>query len=683
MGALLHGDSSAAFSGMGQALQHPFKFHWVHDTWLTIGSLEVIYIIAVYYYLETRKDYHRRGQEHGSAEWGDVKQIDARYRAHNPTGRKKGESIRDYYYRKKMERLDRQADTRWEPWNGETWKEHREKVKEYDRKKAFCPDNKIMTQNFQIGLDGHKHRRNLNTVVIGGSGAGKTRFYAKPNVLQANTSYVILDPKGELLRDTGYWLTKCGYRIKVLDLLNMDRSDHYNPFEYIQTDNDVQRLVDNLYKATTPKGSKSSDPFWDEAAKMMLSAIFFYLIYVCEPEDRNFANVLQMVSLADADEDKGSTSMFDQLFADLQDDNGNAKKPQYELPLKYYNLYHKGAGKTLQSIHITVAAHLEKFNLPALRELTMYDELDIDSMGEVKTALYCLIPDSDTSFNFVVSMLYTQLFQRLFYSADKLHGGALPIPVHFVMDEFANVALPDDFDKVLATMRSRNVYVSIILQNISQLKKLFKDEWESIMGNCDETLYLGGNEKDTFKYISEILGKETIDTTSNNQTHGEKGSYSTGYNNAGIDLMSPDEIRQLDNQYAILLVRGERPVLDKKFDIMTHPAIKFTPDSPDADHAKYNYVHYKTGLPIDFESDQQPDHRDDPQDSTGARLETSEKTITEENKKPKTAEELLTALKESQWAEEAGLEQSLDYIGPNFTNDDVIIKQQVIKPAES
>ncbi len=543
-------DLSEIGNKLGPALSHPFRIRFTPIALKTLGIAELCYGIFLAYRYTTQKDYHRRGQEHGSAQWGNVRSIAARYREKLPA------KDRD----KNPDAMP--VEKKW------FWK---------TRTSYHSNQNKILTQNFQMGLDGHKHRRNLNTLVVGGSGAGKTRFYAKPNVLQANTSFVILDPKGELLRDTGHLLEKKGYKIRILDLIDMYKSDGYNPFRYIRNDNDVLKLVTNLFKATTPPGSKSNDPFWDETAQMMLCAIFFFLKYECPEDDQNFANVVYMLSLAEASDDGNTVSAFDLIYQELEQRQNKAKLPEH-IAVKYYKLYHKAAGKTLQSIHITLASHLDKFNLPDLVKLTTNDEMDITQMGEEKTALYCLIPDSDTSFNFVVSMLYTQLFQELFYSADKVHGGALPVPVHFVMDEFANVALPDDFDKDLATMRSRGVFVSIILQNIAQLKKLFKDEWESIIGNCDELLYLGGNEKETFKYISESLGKQTVDTTSNNQTHGERGSYSTGYNNTGVDLMSPDEIRRLDNSYAILLVRGEDPILDRKYDIMGHPNIGLTPD---------------------------------------------------------------------------------------------------------
>ena len=364
-----------------------------------------------------------------------------------------------------------------------------------------------------------------------------------------------------------------GYEVRVLDLISMEKSHCYNPFVYLENDNDVQKLVTNLFKSTTPKGSQSNDPFWDTAASMLLMALVFYLHYEAPEEEQNFAMVMEMLRAgAIEDEEDSSPSPLDNLFEDLRDANPS------HIALKYYDGYHSGSAKTLKSIQITLAARLEKFNLESLAALTMVDELDLQTMGERKVALYALIPDNDSSFNFLVSILYTQLFQQLFYSADHVHGGSLPVPVHFLMDEFANVSLPDDFDKILSVMRSRGVFVSIILQNMAQLKALFEKQWESIVGNCDEFLYLGGNEQSTHKYVSEMLGKETIDTNTYGKSTGRSGSYSTNYQISGRELLTPDEVRMLDNQYAILFIRGELPVMDFKYDILKHPNVALTTD---------------------------------------------------------------------------------------------------------
>ena len=432
--------------------------------------------------------------------------------------------------------------------------------------------NKLLTKNVALGLNGKKHRRNVNVLVVGGSGAGKTFSYCKPNVLQANTSYVILDPKGEILRDTGYLLEDEEYEIKVLDLINMNKSHCYNPFVYLKTDNDVQKLVTNLFKSTTPKGSQSQDPFWDTAASMLLLALIFYLKYEAPEDEQNFVMVMELLRAGDVKEDDDDyVSPLDMLFNRLE-----TKNPEH-IALKYYRAYHSGSAKTLKSIQVTLASRLEKFNLDSLAAMTQTDELNLPSLGEKKVALFALIPDNDTSFNFLVSILYTQLFQQLFYIADYKYGGSLPVHVHFVMDEFANVSLPDDFDKILSVMRSREVSVSIILQNLAQLKALFEKQWESIVGNCDEFLYLGGNEQSTHKYVSELLGKATIDTNTYGRSYGSHGSYSTNDQMAGRELLTPDEVRMLDNQFALLFIRGERPVKDLKYNLKEHPNASRTP----------------------------------------------------------------------------------------------------------
>ena len=507
-------------------MSDPFHIVLCEDSVKTVLVLLLCYGMGIGIYFSTRRNYRRR-EEHGSAKWGNAKAVDKKYRQNPPS------------------------------------------------------ENKLMTQAVRIGLNGKKHRRNLNTLVCGGSGAGKTRFYCKPNLMQANTSFVILDPKGEIVRDIGGLLESKGYEVRVLDLINMHRSHCYNPFVYLRNDNDVQRLVTNLFKATTPKGSQSQDPFWDTAASMLLLALVFYLKYEAPPDEQNFPMVMELLRAGEVREDDDSyVSPLDELFDRLEMIN-----PEH-IALKYYRDYHSGSAKTLKSIQITLAARLEKFNLESLAGLTATDELDLPSLGEKKVALFALIPDNDTSFNFLVSILYTQLFQQLFYLADHKYGGSLPVHCHFIMDEFANVSLPDDFDKILSVMRSRGVSVSIILQNLAQLKALFEKQWESIVGNCDEFLYLGGNEQSTHKYVSELLGKETIDTNTYGKSSGRSGNYSTNYQISGRELMTPDEVRMLDNRYALLFIRGERPVMDFKYDIMKHPNVKLT-----ADGGQPPYIH--------------------------------------------------------------------------------------------
>lgn len=516
---------------LANALKTPLHIEWCGRSLPCAVLLVGIYAFSLLVYHYTKPKYRRR-EEHGSAEWGSAKEINKKYHQ--------------------------------SPEN----------------------QNKIMTQNVSIGYDAHAHRRNLNTLVVGGSGAGKTRFYAKPNIMQANTSFVVLDPKGEIVRDTGNLLREKGYEVRVLDLINMQKSHCYNPFVYIDSDNDVQRLVTNLFKSTTPKGSQSNDPFWDTAASMLLMSLIFYLHYEAPPEEQNFSMVMEMLRNGDVDEEHEKTpSVLDELFAGLE-----AVNPGH-IALKYYHAYRSGAAKTLKSIQITLASRLEKFNLDSLASLTATDELDLKSLGEKKVALFALIPDNDTSFNFLVSILYTQLFQQLFWVADHKYGGALPVPVHFLMDEFANVSLPDDFDKILSVMRSRGVSVSIILQNLAQLKALFEKQWESIVGNCDELVYLGGNEQSTHKYVSELLGKETIDTNSYGRSDGMRGNFSTNFQLSGRELMTPDEVRLLDNKYAIVFIRGEKPVLDLKYDLLSHPSIKLGADggAEPYDHGKVEH----------------------------------------------------------------------------------------------
>lgn len=502
----------------GKAIDNPFNIKLCSNSLNTVLFLLLVYGVAIGIYFSTRKNY-RRTEEYGSAKWGSAKTICKKYKQENS----------NY--------------------------------------------NKILTQNFCIGLDGRIHRRNLNLLICGGSGAGKTRFFAKPNVMQCNCSYVILDPKGEILRDTGSLLEKEGYVVKVLDLINMQKSHCYNPFVYLRDDNDVQRLVTNLFKSTTPKGSQSNDPFWDTAASMLLLSLVFYLKYEAPEEEQNFTMVMEMLRAGEVKEDEEMfSSPLDILFERLENDN-----PEH-IAVKYYRDYHSGSAKTLKSIQITLASRLEKFNLESLSSITIHDELELSTIGEKKTALFALIPDNDTSFNFIVSILYTQLFQQLFYTADHKYKGRLPVHVHFVMDEFANVSLPDDFAKILSVMRSREVSVSIILQNMAQLKALFEKDWESIVGNCDEFLYLGGNEQSTHKYVSELMGKENLDINTYGRSYGRNGNYSTNYQQTGRELMTPDEVRMLDNKYAILFVRGERPIKDYKYDILKHPNVKYTAD---------------------------------------------------------------------------------------------------------
>ena len=515
----ISGGLSEIVSALPAAMNNPFKIVWCEDSVKTVLIFIAAYGLGIGIYLSSRRNY-RRGEEHGSAKWGDPRAVNKKYRGKDPI------------------------------------------------------KNRIFTQHVRMGLDGRKHRRNLNTLVVGGSGAGKSRFYGKVNICQCNTSLFVLDCKGELLRDCGGLLERMGYEIKVIDLLNMEKSHCYNPFAYLKSDNDVQKMVTNLFKATTPKGSQSNDPFWDTAASMLLMALVFYLWYEAPEDEKNFPMIMEMLRAGEVREDDDSyQSPLDELFDRLE-----MRSPDH-IAVKYYKDYRSGSAKTLKSIQITLASRLEKFNLSSVAALTATDELDLSSLGEKKVALFALIPDNDASFNFLVSLLYASTFQELFYSADRIHGGSLPVPVHFLMDEFANVSLPDDFDKLLATMRSRNISVSIIIQNIAQLKALFEKQWESIIGNCDEFLYLGGNETSTHKLISEnYLGKSTLWLDTYGKSTGHSGSYSTNNQITGRELMTPDEVRMLDNNLALLFIRGEAPLMDEKYDLLKHPNIKYTTD---------------------------------------------------------------------------------------------------------
>ena len=501
-----------------EKLNHPFQFHYTEYTIKSMLVCTLLYAAGIGIFYSSQKNY-RRGEEHGSARWGDARQICKKY-----------------------------------------------------SKKPYS-QNILLTQNFRISLDTHKHRRCLNILVVGGSGAGKSRGFALPNIMQCCCSMVITDPKAELLRKTGGLLEKKGYEVRVFDLINPDTSFCYNPFEYVHDDKDVLRLISNLIQNTTPKGSQSSDPFWEKSETALLQALMLYLLHEAPPEEQNFAMIMEMLGSAQVkEEDEDYESPLDILFDRLE-----MRDPD-SIAVKQYHIYKQAAGKTAKSILISVGVRLAAFNLPQIAKLTNTDELDLSSMGEKKVALFCCIPDADTSLNYLVGMIYSQLFQTLYYMADRVHGGALPVPVNCIMDEFPNVSLPNEFEKILATCRSRSIYCSIIIQNMSQLKALFKDSWESLVGNCDEFLYLGGNEKETHKYVSELLGKETIDTNTYGQTKGKSGSYSTNFQQSGRELLQPDEVRMLDNQNALLFIRGERPILDAKYDLMKHPNIRYTED---------------------------------------------------------------------------------------------------------
>lgn len=505
------------------ALQHPLDIHWTDKSLLSILICTGLYIMGLCIYASEQRRT-RDGEEHGSAAWGSPRQVNAMFRQ---------------------------------------------------------KENKILTRHVRLGMDTHKHRRSLNVLVIGGSGAAKTRSYVKPNILEANTNYVITDPKMEVLTATGGWLKSKGYEIRVLNLVNLEESDGYNPFRYLRDEKDVLKLVNNLIQATTPKGSHESDPFWTKAETALLQAIILMLFQEAPEYEQNFSMVMRVLEYAEVrEEDDKYLSPLDLLFQAMERENPES------VALRQYKVFKQSAGKTAKSILVSAAVRLAPFNLPQIRAITDHDDMDLYTLGEKKCALYAVIPDNDNTFNFLVSLLYSQAFQTLYYSADQIHHGALPRHVHFVLDEFAAMPLPG-YTRELATMRSRNISSSTIIQNMAQIKELYKDSWETIPGNSDTILYLGGNEQSTHKYISEALGKATIDTKTHGQTKGKSGSYSTNFQMSGRELLTPDEVRALDNRYCILFIRGAKPVMDLKYELTEHPAIRYT-----ADGGGTPYIHH-------------------------------------------------------------------------------------------
>ena len=509
---------TALLDALNSALAEPFALAWSQDSPRFLLVFTVIYAVAVIVAVSDQKNA-RPGAEHGSAAWGDVFRLSKFY-------------------------MDKRGP------------------------------NLLLTQHFHIGIDGYKHKHNTNILIVGGSGAGKTRTYGVPNVLECACSMVITDPKAEILRKTGNLLKQKGYEVIIFDLINPTTSFCYNPFVYVQDDKDVLSLISNLIQNTTPSHSQSSDPFWEKSEIALLQALMLYLLHEAPPEEQNFSMVMEMIAAAEVREDDDNyQSPLDILFERLE-----MREPD-SIACKQYRIFKQAAGKTAKSILVSVGVRLAAFNLPQIARLTMTDELHLDDLGERRVALFCCIPDSDKSLNYLVGMVYTQLIQTLFYQADRVHRGRLPVPVHCLMDEFPNISLPkDSFQSALATMRSRGIFCSIIVQNIAQLKSMYKDSWESLVGLCDEFLYLGGNEQGTHKYVSELIGKETVETTSRSLSRGRSGSSSTSHQQTARDLMTPDEVRLLSNDKALLFVRGERPVMDWKYNLLRHPNIRFTED---------------------------------------------------------------------------------------------------------
>ena len=525
-----------------EKLDQPFSISYTPYTLRCVFTFTIAYVLGIGIYYSQKRNY-RRGVEHGSAKWGDAASICKRYR-----------------------------DKRY-------------------------TQNLILTQNFRMGLDCYQHKRNLNVLVVGGSGAGKSRAYAVVNIMQCNCSMVVTDPKGELLRKTGGLLEREGYEVRVFDLINPETSFCYNPFAYVRDDKDVLKLINNLIRNTTPKGAQSSDPFWEKSETALLQALMLYLLHEAPPEEQNFSIIMEMLGSAQVKEDDEEyQSPLDILFERLE-----MRNPE-SIAVKQYAIYKQAAGKTAKSILISVGVRLAAFNLKQIANLTCTDELDLYSIGEKKVALFCCIPDADTSLNYLVGMIYSNLFQTLYYVADRKYKGRLPVPVHLLIDEAPNIALPtDNFLPWLSTMRSRNIFCSYIAQNMAQIKALFKEQWESLVGLCDEFLYLGGNEKETHKYVSELMGKETLDTNTYGHSRGRSGSFSVNDQQTGRELLTPDEVRMLDNRKAILFVRGERPMLDDKYNLKKHPNVKWTEDggAPPYDYAKAPRSH--DDLNIDIE----------------------------------------------------------------------------------
>ena len=510
-------DLVAQFS---EVTKMPFSLHWTPYTMKFIGILLLLYGGAILFYYTGQKNT-RPGEEHGSASWGSVRELDKKYR-------------------------DKDAGK-----------------------------NVILTQHLQMSMNGKLHRRNLLQIIVGGSGSGKTRFLAKPNLMLANASFIVTDPKGEMLRAVGNLFLEEGYVLRVFDLIDPSKSDCYNPFCYIRKDADVFKLIDNFIKNTTPKGAKANDPFWEKSETALDAALMLYLLHEAPVEDQNMETILYMIENGGAkEEDDDYQSPLDLLFEALEEEQPN------HIAVRQYHIFKQAAGKTAKSILVSAAVRLASFTLPEIQRITASDDMELGKLGERKQAIFCIIPDSnDASLNFLVGMLYTQAFQELYYQADKVHQGALPVPVRLMFDEFANVALPDGYARLQATMRCRNIMSTIILQNISQLKALFKDDWEGIIGNADSFVYLGGNEQSTHKYISELLGKETIDTRTSSQSKGRNGSFSQNFQQTGRELASVDELAVLDGGKCILQLRGVRPFLSEKYDITKHPNYKYLSDA--------------------------------------------------------------------------------------------------------
>ena len=521
--AYAYEDGMNLFQWMGrfsQVLERPFSIGWTPYTlkYMLVGLLLYGCGIALYY---SSRENRRPGEEYGSAKWGNPKELNRKYMDH------------------------RHKDA-----------------------------NIILTQRVRLGMDGYITQRNMNILVIGGSGSGKTRYFCKPGLYSANCSYLVTDPKGELLKAAGGLLLSLGYEVRVFNLIDPEQSDCYNPFVYVREEKDVLSLIDNLIKNTTPRNASSNDPFWEKAEVALDSALMLYLIHEAPQDEQNFETMLYMMNFADVrEEDEQYRSPLDMLFRALEEE-----QPAH-VAVKQYKVFKQAAGKTAKSILVTAAVRLAAFNIPQYAAMTSMDEMDFGSLGERKRAIFCVIPVNDSSMNYLVGMLYTQCFQELYRRADLKYNGRLPVPVRVLQDEWANVAQPESYPKILATCRSYNIGLNISVQNVQQIKALYEKEHESIIGNCDTLLFLGGgNEPASLEFIVKLLGRETLATRTRGLTKGRNGSSTTNYQQTGRDLMTIDEVRKLDTNKAILFIRGEDPVIDRKYNLKRHPNIKLTLD---------------------------------------------------------------------------------------------------------
>lgn len=523
-----NGDIVLILNKFNAAIKNPFGHYYNANTLRAVIYGSLIYGMAVLMYVTSRRNL-MHGKEYGTARFADIRMV-------NKALADKDES-----------------------------------------------KNRILSNNVRMSTDTSVTGLNNNMLVIGGSGAGKTFFIVKPNIMQMmlNNSFIATDPKGEIARATANMLKKNGYNVKVLNLIDMAKSDGYNPFRYIREENDVVKLVTNIISNTTPKETASTDPFWEKSESMFLQALFYYVWLEMPPNRKNFQSVLDLLSEAEVDA-KGNDSKLTKKMKQLAK---TSKLKQNHPAYKQYMKVIRGAGDTVRSIIISANSRLALLENPQILRILSKDDLHLEELGigvngdkHTRTALFCIIPDSDKSYNFIVGMLYTQLFQELYFQADFRNGGKLPIQVTLMMDEFSNVALPDDFCSLLSTMRSRRISAIIIIQNLAQIKALFKDTWETITGNCDTLVYLGGNEKSTHQYISEMLGKSTIDKRSTGETRGVHGSASRNYDVLGRELMTPDEVRNMSNKKCLIFIKGFNPIVDDKYIPFRHKNFSQTED---------------------------------------------------------------------------------------------------------